>query len=585
MSTRKCISDDEDDKIDTDVFDEDEVADAPISFQATYSKLLASRNKLKLQASNFKTKLKKAQNWCEELRLQIEDLNGKLAEKKKSKNCVRCAKLKRQLTARKLTLKSVKSKLAAKEVETEVIETQTTEEDLRQAAWVYQYSLNIPAPATKPDTQTNGCDKSLAEDIRSAAEDALILQGMVLETTSGLYYDYKTGYYYDANKSLYYDGNTGNYLKYDQETKEYQIECSLPEEEIAAQKELARRRDEMSKHKVKRRKVSCDSNDKTDQNNKGNDETNKLSADDLDAELENDILESSIPCIRLNVIQSEDEKVKVGSLYIVTCTGATIGSKGTHEVLLPDLGCSKLHARFTFHTSTCTYSLKDLGSRNGTWVNGKRLSKPKEESKEVVVGHKTIIQIGKTKLSCHLHPGVETCRECEPGLNLKEEKICDSPSNGSLTKELLRKKELKDMKAQYGLGVGLPEESSENAGLYKDRAEERRFVHGVDPINAKTETASVDQAIGSKNKGYKMLTKMGWDGGGLGKGADGIEEPVRVEQRAAQAGLGSQAASIVQSSSGKEAKKNEIWKKTARRFSKVPVLDAFKQQDSEDESS
>ena len=54
----------------------------------------------------------------------------------------------------------------------------------------------------------------------------------------------------------------------------------------------------MSKHKVKRRKVSCDSNDKTDQNNKGNDETNKLSADDLDAELENDILESSIPCIR-----------------------------------------------------------------------------------------------------------------------------------------------------------------------------------------------------------------------------------------------------------------------------------------------
>ena len=52
------------------------------------------------------------------------------------------------------------------------------------------------------------------------------------------------------------------------------------------------------------------------------------------------------------------------------------------------------------------------------------------------------------------------------------------------------------MKAQYGLGVALPEETSENAGLYKDRAEERRFVHGVDPINAKTETASVDQAIG-----------------------------------------------------------------------------------------
>jgi len=582
MSNRKCSMDDEDDKIDDDIYDEDEVADAPVSFQVTFSKLLASRNKLKLQANNFKTKLKKAQDWCEELRLQIEDLNGKLAEKKKAKNCVKCAKLKRQLTARKLSLKSVKLKLAAKEVETEVNETQTTEEDLRQAAWVYQYSLNIPAPVTKPDKQTNGCDNSLAEDIRSAAEDALILQGMVLETTSGLYYDYKTGYYYDANKSLYYDGNTGNYLKYDQETKQYQIECSLPDEEIAAQKELARRRDEMSKHKVKRRKLSRDSNDKTEHNNKNNDD---ITANHLDADLENDILESSIPCIRLNVIQSEDEKVKVGTLYIVTCTGATIGSKGTHEVLLQDLGCSKLHARFTFHTTTCSYTLKDLGSRNGTWINGKRLSKPKEESKEVAVGHKTIIQIGKTKLSCHLHPGVETCRECEPGLTIKEEKKSDSPSNGSFSKELLRKKELKDMKAQYGLGVGLPEEASENAALYKDRAEERRFVHGVDPINAKTETASVDQAIGSKNKGYKMLAKMGWDGGGLGKGADGIEEPVRVEQRAPQAGLGSQAATVVQSSSGKEAKKNEIWKKTARRFHKVPVLDAFKQQDSEDESS
>ena len=41
---------------------------------------------------------------------------------------------------------------------------------------------------------------------------------------SGLYYDYKTGYYYDADKSLYYDGNTGTYLKYDQETKQYEVQ-------------------------------------------------------------------------------------------------------------------------------------------------------------------------------------------------------------------------------------------------------------------------------------------------------------------------------------------------------------------------
>ena len=37
--------------------------------------------------------------------------------------------------------------------------------------------------------------------------------------------------------------------------------------------------------------------------------------------------------VRLFVKTSEDEKVKVGSLYIVTCKGGTIGSKGDHEVM------------------------------------------------------------------------------------------------------------------------------------------------------------------------------------------------------------------------------------------------------------
>lgn len=39
---------------------------------------------------------------------------------------------------------------------------------------------------------------SIAEEIRSAAEDALKQTGFVYEPTSGMYYDYKTGYYYNA---------------------------------------------------------------------------------------------------------------------------------------------------------------------------------------------------------------------------------------------------------------------------------------------------------------------------------------------------------------------------------------------------
>ena len=51
------------------------------------------------------------------------------------------------------------------------------------------------------------------------------------------------------------------------------------------------------------------------------------------------------------------------------------------------------------------------------------------------------------------------------------------------------------LKRKYGIGVGLSEEREEIPGFI-DRAEERRLIHGVDPINAKTETASMDQAIG-----------------------------------------------------------------------------------------
>eukprot|EP00088_Acartia_fossae_P070667 TRINITY_DN9533_c1_g1_i2.p1 TRINITY_DN9533_c1_g1~~TRINITY_DN9533_c1_g1_i2.p1 ORF type:complete len:650 (-),score=158.06 TRINITY_DN9533_c1_g1_i2:198-2114(-) len=638
MSDHGGLLDEEDENIDEnkeDSVDEDDVADAPISVQVTFGKIFKSRNHYRMQVKNLRTKLKKAHNWCEELRLQIEELNGKLAEKTKPKNCPKCAKFKRQVKARKTELKSLREELAAKEVETQEGDTQTTEEDLRQAAWVYQYNLNLPTKQPNGDGE-----QSLAEDIREAAEDALIQQGMVLEETSGLYYDYKTGYYYDAEKGLYYDGNSGTYLKYNQETKQYEVDSSLPEEEIIAQKELARRKEEMRRHKVKKRKLSTSSSNsqestsqsntvgksgKTSKSNSSAGQDSKLSnssdgstnskssvngapsssdklsvngapssnninqlsvKEEVQSEDE-ELLESSIPCIRLCVVQSEDERVQVGSLYIVTCKGGTIGSKGSHEVLLPDLGCSKLHAKFAFHTATCSYTLKDLGSRNGTWVNGKRLSAAKEESKSVVVGHRTMIQIGKTRLCCHVHPGGETCRECEPGLILKEIKT-ENGVNGGPPKEILRKIELKEMKAKYAIGVGLEEDKKHPANnkLYVDRAQERRHVHGVDPLNAKTETASLDQAISNKNKGFKMLEKMGWvEGGGLGKEKDGIKEPVKVEQRAAQSGLGSSSGNFVLNKTAKEQKKNEIWKKTQKRFTKLPVLDAFKAQESDEEES
>lgn len=37
--------------------------------------------------------------------------------------------------------------------------------------------------------------------------------------------------------------------------------------------------------------------------------------------------------------------------------------------------------------------------------------------------------------------------------------------------------------------------------------------------------------IDSKNKGYEILNRIGWNGGGLGKKEQGIKEPINVLKR------------------------------------------------------
>jgi FOG: FHA domain len=74
------------------------------------------------------------------------------------------------------------------------------------------------------------------------------------------------------------------------------------------------------------------------------------------------------------------------------------------------------HAKFTFDESSGNYYVTDFGSRNGTYLNGKRLSVAKQESEPHEVVHGSILQMGSTKLLCHIHTGQETCGHCEPGL-------------------------------------------------------------------------------------------------------------------------------------------------------------------------
>lgn len=52
--------------------------------------------------------------------------------------------------------------------------------------------------STQTDESTNAISKTIAEEIKEAAENVMQNQGMVYEESSGLYYDYNSGYYYNA---------------------------------------------------------------------------------------------------------------------------------------------------------------------------------------------------------------------------------------------------------------------------------------------------------------------------------------------------------------------------------------------------
>lgn len=276
-----------------------------------------------------------------------------------------------------------------------------------------------------------------------------------------------------------------------------------------------------------------------------------------------------IPCIRLVVhsVSDEAETVNVGTLFIVTCKGATIGREGNHDVLLEDVACSKYHGKIEFDEYDCKYYLTDLGSQNGTFVDGKRLSSAKRESLPQEIGHGSLVRIGSTQMICHIHPGSETCYKCEPGVIIAAQpKPANAPTK--VEREEKRKSELKQLRKKYGIGNREGLEESTAKGNYTDRAEDRRKTKGSDNPYEKTVIASTEQAIPKKNKGFKMLEKMGWkDGVGLGKDNSGRVEPVNVEQRAERSGLGAQFS--VPAVPQAVLAKATVMRKTQERFNKL----------------
>ncbi|XP_078668378.1 uncharacterized protein LOC144909878 isoform X1 [Branchiostoma floridae x Branchiostoma belcheri] len=281
------------------------------------------------------------------------------------------------------------------------------------------------------------------------------------------------------------------------------------------------------------------------------------------------------PCIRVMV--DESDTLRPGSLFIITCDGGTIGREKDmgHAIRIPDVNISKSHVEVSYDRGAAQYTVTDLCSQNGTLLNGQRISEPKCRSAPCPVSHGAVLQLGGTVLSLHIHNGTDTCDGCEPGLVMaaiaerEKQQQEAAPVLSKEDKERQRRRELKQIKKKYQLETAAFV-VSKDAGLpggYQDRAGARRQTVGSDnPYQKDDAPASVHTAIGTTNKGRKMLEKMGWkEGKGLGKTSQGRQEPVQVSLRESQSGLGASAPRDVESV-GLKTGKGKNWRKARERF-------------------
>jgi len=278
------------------------------------------------------------------------------------------------------------------------------------------------------------------------------------------------------------------------------------------------------------------------------------------------------PSLRLIVIESD--KLDVGKLFVVTFKGGSLGREGNHDVLIPDVNISKIHLMFNYNHKKSIYQLTDK-SRNGTLLDGVQISTlSQEESDPSDLDHGSVLQLSKTKLLCHIHEGLTTCPECEPynysKKPLEEPKTIDEPQPSNLS----HKEQLKLLQKRYGLDTEkyLENPSGTKNKNYEDRAEKRRVKVGSSHGSVKTEQASVNTSISSENKGFKMLSKMGWsEGKSIGKSQEGIKEPVLVKTQQGTSGLGCE--SVVPVTFQHNHKKKAIWNKTQQRYNSIRKTD------------
>ncbi|XP_022193483.2 angiogenic factor with G patch and FHA domains 1 isoform X2 [Nilaparvata lugens] len=433
----------------------------------------------------------------------------------------------------------------------------------------WEDALPVPVPWQQSSSNGGGRESSsssIVDQVKEAAESAVRQSGFVYEATSGMYYDYNTGYYYNAELGLYYDGNSGTYYSYNEEEKEFRYHSSVGVTQHS--------NDTCSS---KHQQSSPDQSKQSDSDSKNYlcSLTKGFSQLAIRENLRKNALEianSWPPCMRVIVQETDLDKLNVGSLFIVTCIGGTLGREGDHSIIVPDLKISKHHAKISFCEETGKYEIVDFGSRNGTYLNGARLSVALQESDPKPLSHGDILRVGMTHLLCHIHQGQETCEQCEPGCCIRPPKDKVEQIDTTEYSKDKHRTELRRLRKKFGLENAGATAVVPKSSSYVDRAEARRKTVGSTDESFKTEAASVHETIKSDNKGFKMLSKMGWsEGQALGKDTgdpSSITQPILVEQRRSKVGLGCEETEPV-TTDNKEVKKALIWKKARKRYNKL----------------
>nr|XP_055036588.1 angiogenic factor with G patch and FHA domains 1 isoform X2 [Misgurnus anguillicaudatus] len=463
-----------------------------------------------------------------------------------------------------------------------------TQESLEQTDVLPITTETVPADPEQQDgsyvfpqtEEASGEGKSIADMLRATAEEALNQTNFVFDETSGMYYDNSTGFYYDSSSQLYYDANTGMYYYYDPESGKYEFHSRI---EVPAAHPDAEQTPQRKSKDWKNRK-SVKSADKASCPDRGvQDLTYSMGQLKIEKLKRMAVREGWPPCVRVTVVRSP--VLDTGTLFILTAdTVATIGREKdmNHAIQIPELGISKSHAEVYFDQEQQCYMLIDQGSQNGTVINGNRILQPKVRCDPWPLTHGDEVKMGETVLSFHIHTGTDTCDGCEPGqiiahLNRHKKEETSGSVLSKEDKEIQRQKELKMMKVKYGLkNSDYEEQKVVKNSRYKDRAENRRQMVGSEGTFQRDDApASVHVEIGDENKGKQMLEKMGWKRGeGLGKDGTGRKDPIQLQLRKAQSGLGSGVVMSVEDASLTKTKNQRNWERARERFNDARLTDS-----------